>query len=155
MNKILKSSVIAACAALSFSACTTSMDSVKEKAIKKASPVMASKVDVKTACNVEKNGIVQVLATAKLYNSIAKKEGVEFRRLGVNNSGLIESVEEAIKTKVKEVNPKDFKGKKSKTKLETNYAAWRACSFAIRALQQKEEAKSTWRLAVPGDGFKY
>jgi hypothetical protein len=115
----------------------------------------ASKLDVKKVCSVENNGIAAVLATAKTYNSIAQKKGLEFRRLGVNNSGLIASVEEAIKTGAKEVNPKDFKGKKSKTKLETNYAAWRSCTFAIRALQQAEEAKSSWRLAVPGDGYKY
>lgn len=114
-----------------------------------------SKIDVEKECNVNTNGIVKVIATAKKYNDIAKKEGLEFRRLGVNNSALIESVEDAIKTKAKEVNPKDSKGKVSKTKLETNFAAHRSCKFAIRALQQAEEAKSTWRLAIPGDGYKY
>ena len=67
-----------------------------------------------------------------------------------------EKIEEALKSGAKEVNPMHFKGKKrSKTKLAVDYATWRACSFGLRALQQKEEAKTTWKLAVPGDGFKY
>jgi len=114
-----------------------------------------SKIDVEKVCNVKTNGIKNVIETAKKYNDIAIEKGLEFRRLTVNNSGLIASVEEAIKTKAKEVNPKDFKGKASKTKLETNFAAHRSCKFAIRALQQAEEAKSTWRLAIPGDGYSY
>lgn len=109
----------------------------------------------KNECSIQENGISGVIASAKKYNEIAKAKGLEFRRLGVNNSDLIISVEEAIKTGAKEVNPKDFKGKTSKTKLETNYAAQRACKFAITALSQAEEAKTTWRLAVPGDGYKY
>jgi len=113
-------------------------------------------MDVKKECNVKANGINSVIATAKKYNMQAQKAGLEFRRLNVNNSALIASVEEAIKTGAKEVNPMHFKGKKkSKTKLETNYAAWRACSFAISALTQADEAKKTWRLAIPGDGYKY
>ncbi|PLY05328.1 MAG: hypothetical protein C0625_14975 [Arcobacter sp.] len=113
-------------------------------------------MDEKKDCDVKANGIVQVIATANVYNEKAKKQGVEFRRLNVNNSDLIKSVEEAIKTGAKEVNPVHFKSKKpSKTKLETNYAAQRACKFAISALTQAEEAKTTWRLAVPGDGYKY
>lgn len=114
-----------------------------------------SKIDVEKVCNVKANGIEKVIATAKKYNAVAIEKGLEFRRLTVNNSALIESVEEAIKTKAKEVNPKTFKGKASKTKLETNFAAHRSCKFAIRALQQAEEAKSSWRLAIPGDGYKY
>ena len=111
--------------------------------------------DTKSECDISANGIEKVIASAAKYNAEAKAKGLEFRRLGVNNSGLIESVQEAIKTGAKEVNPKDFKGKPSKTKLETNYAAQRACKFAISALTQAEEAKTTWRLAVPGDGYKY
>jgi hypothetical protein len=123
-------------------------------------PMSSTKVDVKDVCNVQKHGIENVLDTAKAYNAVAKKKGVEFRRLNVNNSDLIVSVEEALKTGAKQVNPVHFKSKpnkikKSKTKLKTDYAAWRACSFAIRALQQVHEAESTWRSAVPGDGFKY
>jgi len=114
-----------------------------------------SKIDVEKVCDVKANGIQKVIDTAKKYNLIAQKEGLEFRRLTVDNSGLIASVEEAIKTKAKEVNPKTFKGKPSKTFLETNFAAHRSCKFAIRALQQANEAKSTWRLAIPGDGYEY
>jgi hypothetical protein len=114
-----------------------------------------SKLDVKTECNVKANGIEKVLATAKEYNAIAKQKGLEFRRLEVNNSNLIDAVEEGIKSNAKEVNPKTFKGKKSKTKLPIDFAAERACKFAISALTQAEEAKSTWRMAIPGDGYKY
>lgn len=135
MKNLLKMTV-AATAALTL---TTSLHAMNEK------------VD----CDVKANGIVQVIATANVYNEQAKKKGLEFRRLNVNNSDLIIAVEEAIKTGAKEVNPKTFKGKKSKTVLETNYAAQRACKFAISALTQAQEAKLSWRLAVPGDGFKY
>lgn len=112
-------------------------------------------MDEKAMCDVKANGIEKVIATAKKYNEIAKQKGLEFRRLSVNNTDLIISVEEAIKNGAKEVNPKTFKGKKSKTVLETNYAAARACKFAVTALNQGEESKKTWRLAVPGDGYKY
>ena len=115
----------------------------------------ATKLDTKTVCSVEKNGIKKVIETAEAYNNIAKSEGLEFRRLGVNNTDLIISVKEAIKTGATEVNPLDNKGKASKTKLEINYAAERACKFGISALQQAVEAKNTWRKAVPGDGMKY
>lgn len=115
----------------------------------------SAKIDVKEVCSVEKNGIAKVIANAKEYNDLAKKENVEFRRLGVNNTDLILSVEAAIASGAKEVNPLDLKGKPSSTKLETNYAAWRACAFGLSALQYKQEAKSTWRDAVPGDGYKY
>jgi|ERR1711879_514084 predicted component of type VI protein secretion system len=115
----------------------------------------ATKLDLNTVCSVEKSGIKSVIETAAKYNKVAQAKGLEFRRLGVNNSALITSVEEAIKTDAKEVNPKDFKGKTSKTKLETNFAAERACRFAVVALIQADEAKSTWRDAVPGDGLKY
>ncbi len=114
-----------------------------------------SKIDVEKVCDIKANGIKKVINSAKKYNAIAIKRGLEFRRLKVNNTDLIISVEEGIKSKAKMVNPKNFKGKKSKTKLEINFAAHRACKFAIRPLQQAEEAKSTWRLAVPGDGYKY
>lgn len=113
-------------------------------------------LDVKDACSVEKHGIKKVIETAKMYNAVAIEHGIEFRRLNVNNSDLIASVEEAMKSGAKKVHPMHYKGKKrSKTKLATDFAAWRSCSFAIRALQQKQEAESTWRLAVPGDGYKY
>jgi len=112
-------------------------------------------LDVKKVCNIKTNGIENVIKTAKKYNKIAIEHGVEFRRLNVNNSDLIVSVEEALKTGAKEVNPLNFKKKLSKTKLPTDYAAVRACKFAITALTLEEEGKSNWREVVPGDGFKY
>lgn len=118
-------------------------------------PEKAYKMDEKEVCNVEKLGIKAVLAHAKVYNDAAIKENVEFRRLNVNNSDLIIAVEEGIASGLKMVNPKNFKGKPSKTKLEINYAAHRACTFGLNALQNKYEAKSTWRAGVPGDGYKY
>lgn len=145
MKKLLNLSLVTA-AMFSLTACVAS-----------SSPSIASAVNEneKVVCSVEKSGIENVIATAKKYNEVAKAEGLEFRRLTVDNSDLIISVEEAIKTGAKEVNPNDFKGKPSKTKLSTTYAAERACKFAISALAQADEAKRTWRLAVPGDGYKY
>ncbi len=118
-------------------------------------PQAASEMDVKKQCNVKANGIEAVLANAKIYNATAIKEKVEYRRLGVNNSDLIIAVEEGLKSGAKKVEPKSFKGKPSKQKFEIGYAAERACKFGLSALAQKHEAESTWRLAVPGDGFKY
>jgi hypothetical protein len=115
----------------------------------------AAKLDQREVCNVKKLGVEKVLANAKLYNDAAKKEKVEFRRLGVNNTDLIISVEEALKSGSKTVAPKDFKGKDTKFNFKVEYAAHRACAFGLSALQFKEEAKSTWRMAVPGDGYKY
>ena len=113
-------------------------------------------LDVNKQCDVEKLGIKKVVTNAKVYNKEAKAKGLEFRRLNVNNTDLIKAVEEAIASGAKTVQPMHFKGKKrSKTKLELKYAAQRACHFAITALTQAKEAKKTWRLAVPGDGYKY
>ena len=116
----------------------------------------ATKLDVKQACDVKANGIDAVLATAAKYNAEAVKLGVEFKRLGVTNSNYIKTTTEAAKAKKKEtVLEYKKKGKVKTHKMATDYAAWRACTFAIRALQQKAEAEDTWRLAIPGDGFKY
>eukprot|EP01155_Anaeramoeba_flamelloides_P009854 Anaeramoba_flamelloidesa2258_142.p4 GENE.a2258_142~~a2258_142.p4 ORF type:complete len:149 (+),score=9.65 a2258_142:852-1298(+) len=134
---------------LSLAGCTGTSNSTA------LTPAKAYKIDQKEVCSVEKLGIKTVIAHAKAYNDAAIKENVEYRRLGINNSDLIIAVEEAIKSGAKMVNPKDFKGKKSKTKLETNYAATRACTFGLNALQNKYEAKSTWRAGIPGDGYKY
>jgi len=113
-------------------------------------------LDVKQACDVKANGIDAVLATAAKYNAEAVKLGVEFKRLGVTNSNYIKTTTEAAKAKKKEtVLEYKKKGKVKTHKMATDYAAWRACTFAIRALQQKAEAEDTWRLAIPGDGFKY
>jgi len=116
-----------------------------------ASPAL--KLDVKTTCNVKANGIEKVLATAKMYNPIAKKKEIEFHRFGVKASQYISKTEAAIKKGEKRVS---LVGKKKKVyKMSVEKAASRACTFAIRALQVDHESQTSWRLAVPGDGFKY
>jgi len=116
----------------------------------------AAKLDVKKVCDVKANGLEKVIATAEKFNPEAIKLGVEFKRLGVKNREYIKYTKEAIKAKKKETVIKyKSKGKEKTKKFATDYAAWRACTFAIRGLQQKVEAEKTWRLAVPGDGFKY
>ena len=115
----------------------------------------AAKLDVKKVCDVKANGLEKVIAVAKKFNPEAVKLGVEFKRLGIKNREYIKYTDEAIKSKKKEtvIKYKD-KGKEKTKKFATNYAAWRACTFAVRALQQVKEAQNSWRLAVPGDGFK-
>lgn len=140
---------VATAVTLSLTGCVASTSS-------SLTPAEASKMDQHDVCSVEKHGIKKVIANAKMYNDAAIKEKVEYRRLNVNNRDLIAAVEEGMKSGAKEVNPMHFKGKKrSKTKLEINYAAWRACTFGLNALQSKHEAKSTWRAGVPGDGYTY
>ncbi len=116
----------------------------------------ATKLDVKKVCDVKANGLDKVLGVAKKYNPEAIKLGVEFKRLGIKNREYIKAVEEAIKSKSKDTVIKyKKKGKEKTKKFPTDFATWRACTFAVRALQLHEEGKKTWRLAVPGDGFKY
>lgn len=117
--------------------------------------VEASMLKNTEVCNVEKHGLEKVIANAKLYNDQAIKEKVEFRRLGINNKDLIIAVEEGIKSGAKTVEPITFKKKPSKQKFDIEFAAYRACSFGLAALQYKHEGKSTYRAAIPGDGFKY
>lgn len=112
-----------------------------------------AKVDVKTACDVEKLGVSKVLETAKLYNDEAIAQKLEFMRFGMKTSQYISGVENALEKKSKTVDLVDNKNKKQGT-VSIEYAAWRACSFGIRAIQQAHEATTTWRLAVPGDGYK-
>ena len=113
-----------------------------------------SKLDVKKECNVEANGVEKVIATAAKYNEIAIKHKVEFMRLGMKASQYIEAVNEALKTGSKNIDIVDDKKKKvSEDTIE--FGAWRECSFAISALTQEEEAKTTWRMVIPGDGYKY
>ncbi len=115
-----------------------------------------AKIDVKDVCKVEKVGAPKALEVAKKYNPEAIKLGVEFKRLGIKNREYIKALEEAIKAKKKETVVKyKSKGKEKTKKFDTNFLAERACKFAVRALQQVNEAEKTWRLAVPGDGFKY
>ena len=113
-----------------------------------------SKLDVKKECNVEANGVEKVLATATKYNEIAVKNKVEFMRLGMKTSQYIEAVDAALKSGAKTIDIVDDKKKKT-ADATIEYGAWRACTFAISALTQEEEAKKTWRESVPGDGYKY
>jgi len=116
----------------------------------------AAKLDVKKVCDVKANGAAKVVAVAKKFNPEAVKLGVEFKRLGIKNRLYVKAVEEAVKAKKKEVVIKYKKKKKEKTKkFPLDYAAWRTCTFAVRALQLHKEADKTWRLAVPGDGYKF
>ena len=116
----------------------------------------AAKLDVKKACDVKANGLEKVLAVAEKYNSEAVKLGVEFKRLGITNRVYINGAKEAIKAKKPEVTLHyKSKGKEKKKTFKTDYATWRACSFAVRALQQVKEAQKDHHLAIPGDGFKF
>ena len=116
----------------------------------------AVKLDAKKVCDVKANGVTKLLEVAKKFNPEAIKLGVEFKRLGIKNREYIKALEEAVKSKSKETVIKyKKKGKEKTKKFPTDYAAWRACTFAVRALQLHEEGKKTWRLAVPGDGYKY
>ena len=119
-----------------------------------ASASEISKLDVKKECNVEANGVEKVLATATKYNEIAVKHNVEFMRLGMKASQYIEAVDAALKSGSKTIDIVDDKKKKT-ADATIEYGAWRACSFAISALIQEEEAKKTWKLASPSDGYKY
>ncbi len=121
-----------------------------------ASLASAATVDVAKVCDVKNNGLEAVLATAAEYNALAKEMGVEFKRLGVTNSNYIEGTTAAVKARQKEVTlTYRKKGKEKHQTFPTRYAAWRACHFAVRAVQQVNEAEKTWRLAVPGAGFKF
>ena len=113
-----------------------------------------SKLDVKKECNVEANGVEKVLATASKYNEIAIKNKVEFMRLGMKASQYIEAVDAALKSGAKTIEIVDDKKKKT-ADATIEYGVWRACTFAISALTQEEEAKKTWKLASPSDGYKY
>ena len=109
----------------------------------------------KTLCDVKANGIEAVLDMAVKHNAIAKEHGVEFKRLGMTNTQYIEETQKALKSGSNKVVLLDKKGKATKNSVSVEYAAQRACKFAISALTQETEGKTTWRAAVPGDGFKY
>ncbi|BAK72567.1 MAG: hypothetical protein AB7S49_03775 [Arcobacter sp.] len=119
-----------------------------------ASASEISKLDVKKECNVQANGIEKVIETAAKYNEIAVKHKVEFMRLGMKASQYIDAVNSALKSGAKTIDIVDAKGKKT-SEAPIEFAAWRACSFAISALTQEEEAKTTWKLASPSDEYKY
>jgi phage host-nuclease inhibitor protein Gam len=116
----------------------------------------AAKLDVKKVCDVKANGLEKVLAVAEKYNPEAIRLGVEFKRLGIRNSVYIKGLKEAIKAKKPEVTLHYKKKGKEKTKtFKTDYADWRACTFAVRSLQQVKEAQKTYHMAIPGDGYKF
>jgi len=122
----------------------------------KAALKEVASLDVKKVCDVKANGADKVVAVAEKYNPAAIELQVEFKRLGINNSKYIKAVKEAIAKHKKEVVIHyKAKGKKKTKKFPLDYAAWRSCTFAVRALQQVNEAEKTWRLAVPGDGYKF
>ena len=114
-----------------------------------------SKLDVKKECDVKTNGVEKVIQTAERYNKIAIEHGVEFMRFGMKNSQYIEASKEAIKNNTKEIAIVDDKAKPTGEKVSIEFATWRACSFAISALTQEAQAKKTWKLASPSDGYKY
>jgi len=112
----------------------------------------AMKIDVTKTCNAEVNGAQNVLDVAKKFNPLAVKKQVQFMRFGAKTSEYIRATQEAIDKGSKTASVKQ---KKKTVKFETNYAANRACKFAVRALQQNHEAQTSWHQAVPGDKFTY
>lgn len=104
---------------------------------------------INVVCDSKTKGMTAVLAAAEKYNKVAQKEGLEFRRLGVNNSALINATKEAIANGETVVNPLDFKGKVSKTKLEVTAAGERACRFGVQALLLSVDGQTTWETDVP------
>ena len=114
------------------------------------------KLNVAKVCNPQTNSLQSLIDIAKKYNPIAVKVGVEFKRLGIVNRIYIKDTQMAIKKGDKTtVLHYKKKGKAKTKKMATSKAAWRACTFAIRAVQEHKEATKTYRLAVPGDGYKY
>lgn len=114
-----------------------------------------SKLDVKKECDVKANGIEKVIATAEKYNKIAKEHKVEFMRFGMKASQYIDATKESLKNGLDFIELVNDKGKKTGDKMGIEFAATRSCSFAISALTQEIEAKTTWKLASPSDGYKY
>ena len=145
MNKLVNISLTAV-AAFTLTACVNSPTTPTIET--------SANVDVKKVCDVESNGIENVLATAKTYNEVAKKENLEFMRLGMKTSQYITGAENALKNGSKTVDVVN-KSKKKTGEVTKEYAAWRACSFAIRALQQAQNGKTNWKLAAPGHGYEY
>ena len=119
---------------------------------KMATVADAVKIDVAKTCNAKVNGAQAVLDVAKKFNPLAIEKQVQFMRFGAKTSEYIRATQEAINKGSKTASVKQ---KKKTVKFETNYAADRACKFAVRALQQNHEAQTTWHEDVPGDKFKY
>lgn len=114
-----------------------------------------SLLDVKKECDVKLNGVEKVIQTAEKYNKVAIDHGVEFMRFGMKASQYIDAVQKALKSGSNQIDIVDNKAKATGEKVSIEFASWRACSFAISALTQEAEAKKTWRLASPSDGYKY
>jgi len=115
---------------------------------------VALKIDVKEVCDIKKSSINDVLSIAEVFNNVSKLHGVEFKRLGMTTTEYIAGAKKAIESNSKTV-PLTNNTKATKNSVSVEYAVQRACKFAISALTQEEEGKTTWRAAVPGDGFKY
>lgn len=141
--KKLYNVVVATGVALALSGCVSSEPSLSDL-----------KLNEKQMC-ASSNGVTALLETAAKYNEIAKAHKVEFKRLGMTNTQYIDETNKAIAAKEKMVTLLDKKGKPTKNQVTVEYAAQRACKFAVSALTQAVDGKKTWRDAVPGDGFKY
>jgi hypothetical protein len=115
----------------------------------------AYSLDVAKVCNTKVNGVQAVLDQAAKFNPIAVKHGVEFMRFGMPASVYITETQKAIDAKADKVVLLDDKGKPTKDTLSTEFAAERACRFAINALIQENEASTEWKEAVPSYGYKY
>ena len=146
--KKLYSVVAATGLALAISGCTSNPVSTPSNDV-------SDSLNERILCDVKSNGIEKVLATAVKYNMVAKKHGVEFKRLGMTNTQYIDETNKSLKSGSKTVVLLNKKGKATKNSVSVEYAAQRACKFAVSALTQEKEGKNTWRAAVPGDGFKY
>lgn len=141
--KKLYNVVVATGVAIALSGCVSNEPSISEM-----------NLNEKQLC-ASSNGVASLLETAAKYNKIAKEHKVEFKRLGMSNTQYIDETNKAIAAGEKTVTLLDAKGKPTKNKVTVEYAAERACKFAVSALSQEADGKKTWRDAVPGDGFKY
>lgn len=142
--KFFYSVVVATSLAIALSGCGSNI----------LTPLTMDHQSEKTLCDVKINGIERVLDIAVKHNAIAKEHGVEFKRLGMTNTQYIEETQKALKVGSPSIMLLDGE-KTTKNSISVEYAAQRACKFAISALTQEIEGKTTWRAAVPGDGFKY
>ena len=113
-----------------------------------------SKIDINKVCNVKANGVEKLLEVAKKYNPIAVEKHVEFKRLGYTNTQYIQAIEDALANGKKEIVLVDKDGN-NKQIYSIEYAANRACRFAIAALQFDAESDYTYKEAIPGEGFHY
>lgn len=112
-------------------------------------------LDVTKVCNPANSSAQEVLDMAKRFNPVAVKNGVEFMRFGMPTSVYITETQKAIDEKASNVVLLDKDGKATKNTMSLNDAAQRACEFSVTALIEEHEASTEWKLAVPGDGYKY